>query len=584
MKTPQDRCTRRCARWAAAAVAIAAALPTQAYAAGLLAGGPRVAPNPNPRAPLVAVLTFDAARRAGPRVEVDDGRRLRVLDFAPVEPGTRTLPIIGLRADTAHRLRLTLREPDGRLAEPSAWIDYRTPPLPLADHGFPPIEITKADTARMEPGYTLVSIRRAAVGRSPWRTDRQFRFGRQWGCLVILDDEGQVVWYYLGDSRTAGVKQLDNGNILIHRADSTLTEIDMLGNPVRQWYPQNHRGGGAQAGAPANMITGAVPIEGLEALHHQPFQMPNGNYLSFGAHARRIPGYYTSETDPAAPRREQLVVGDRVVEFDAAGRIVWSWDTFDHLDPLRIGYELTASYWQTRGFEGGLDWTHGNGVSYDSRTGVVLASFRHQDASIAIDRRTGQIRWILGEPTDWGPLQSKVLKPVGALRWPYHSHNPRFTQAGTVIMFDNGTWGARPFRKPIDPIEHFSRAVEYEVDEQAMTVRQVWTSGDTLTPDSCSSIAMSDAWRLPKTDNILVFYALCLRNRPGMSWNDNGPLPSPEDQAPNASRIREYTRTATPEIVFEALIRDPNDLVVWEVYGGQRIPSLYPGTRPPAVR
>jgi hypothetical protein len=73
---------------------------------------------------------------------------------------------------------------------------------------------------------------------------------------------------------------------------------------------------------------------------------------------------------------------------------------------------------------------------------------------------------------------------------------------------------------------------------------------------------MGDAWRLPRTNNILVIYAMCLRNRPGMSWNDNSPLPSPEDQAPNASRIREYTRSDKPDIVFEVLARDPNDLVL----------------------
>jgi hypothetical protein len=90
---------------------------------------------------------------------------------------------------------------------------------------------------------------------------------------------------------------------------------------------------------------------------------------------------------------------------------------------------------------------------------------------------------------------------------------------------------------------------------------------------------MGDAWRLPTTDNILVIYPMCLRNRPGMSWNDNSGLPSPEDQAPNASRIREYRRTSAREIVFEVTVRDPNDLVQWELYGGQRIESLYPQHR-----
>jgi hypothetical protein len=537
---------------------------------------PSVRPNTNERAPLVALLSLEASEPSRAIVEVVGPARSWRVEFPKAASGKRELPIIGLRANTAHRMRVQLVDARDAAGAWSDWVEFHTPSLPLTDHGFPPIRVTKADTRRMEPGYTLLSVRRASQGRSPWRTFAQRNFMRAWGAIVILDPEGQVVWYYLGDSRFAGVKQLANGNILANRADSTTTELDLQGNILRQWYPAKAppRKDGVLAGS---RRADAVAIEGAEALHHQPFQLPNGNFLTYAAESQRIPNYYTSETDAGAPRKEQLVIGDRILEFDSRGRVVWSWSTFDHLDPFRIGYELTASYWQTRGFPEALDWTHANGLSYDDKNGLVIASFRHQDATIAIEHKSGKIRWILGEPTDWGPLADKVLKPVGPIRWPYHSHNPRFTGAGTLIMFDNGTWGARPFRKPMDPSEHFSRSVEFEIDQKAMTVRQVWASADKLDEDSCSAIAMGDAWRLPQTDNILEVAALCLRNRPGMTWNDKDESrPSPEDQAQNGARIREYTRTATPEVLFEAVVRDPSDIVSWMVYGGQRIKSLYP--------
>jgi hypothetical protein len=61
-----------------------------------------------------------------------------------------------------------------------------------------------------------------------------------------------------------------------------------------------------------------------------------------------------------------------------------------------------------------------------------------------------------------------------------------------------------------------------------------------------------------------------------MSFNDNDESrPNVEDRSPDPPRIREYTRTQPAEILFEARLRDPNDLIHWEVYGGQRIPSLY---------
>ena len=77
--------------------------------------------------------------------------------------------------------------------------------------------------------------------------------------------------------------------------------------------------------------------------------MPNGNYLALTANAKEIENYYTSETDPDAPRANQKVVGDKIVEFTPEGEIVWDWNTFDHLDIWRFGYLLTEVYWHTRG-------------------------------------------------------------------------------------------------------------------------------------------------------------------------------------------------------------------------------------------
>jgi arylsulfate sulfotransferase len=254
---------------------------------------------------------------------------------------------------------------------------------------------------------------------------------------------------------------------------------------------------------------------------------------------------------------------------------VWSWDAFDHLDPFRIGYQTIDAYWHTRGFPDSADWTHGNGVVYDAAGDAVVFSLKHQDAVLKVDRATGRIRWILGEPTDWGPLADRVLRPVGEpFRWPYHGHNPRLTRHGTIVMYDNGSWGARPFRAPVPPEQVQSRAVEFEVDERAMTVRQVWSSEDPRRPAGCHSPGMGDAHRLPVTDNMLVVYSICMLRRPGMTLSEYEKDKLAESQAPYEAFVREYTRSTPPQIVFEARIRDPNDVMQWEVYGGFRTPDL----------
>jgi hypothetical protein len=270
-------------------------------------------------------------------------------------------------------------------------------------------------------------------------------------------------------------------------------------------------------------------------------------------------------------------MGDRVVEYTRQGEIVWSWDAFDHLDPYRIGYTALDPYWHVRGFPNHRDWTHGNGLAYDERADAIIMSFRLQDALVAADRATGAVRWILGEPTDWrADLQARLLRPLGDLRWPYHGHNPRLTHAGTVMLFDNGIFQARPFRPPLPPDQTFSRAVEFEIDEPAMTVRQVWASAHALDEDSINSWAMGDAHRLPQTDNVLVIYAICVPRRPNLAYDEWQTEKPSVAEFPFGARIREYTRTTPPETLFDLEVADPNDVIQWEVYGGLRVPSLYP--------
>ncbi len=126
-----------------------------------------------------------------------------------------------------------------------------------------------------------------------------------------------------------------------------------------------------------------------------------------------------------------------------------------------------------------MDWTHGNGVTYDPRDNTVIMSLRNQSAMIKVSRKTGEVIWILGQNHGWGAdWQDKVLKPVGATQLPYYGHNPRVTPQGTIVLYDNALDQALPFdggqRKGVH--DTLSRGVEYEIDEEAMTVRQLWAS------------------------------------------------------------------------------------------------------------
>ena len=532
-----------------------------------IAATPELEANPTGRVPLAAVIRFNAGPGIGSQLTITDGDNTWSASFddAVAQDGSYQIPIVGMRPDREHRVTLELTAPDG--ATETHRFTHRAPPLPENPLAIPPIDVKVSRPERMEPGVTFLSVRRRALGRPHWLTPKQRRFTQGWGMLMAIDAKGDIIWYYNSEYRTAGIDRLLNGNILMHRTDFSTIEIDLLGNTVRQFYAGDRP-------FPPPEDPDAIPIKGQQTLHHQPHQMPNGDFLAFSANGYLVQDYYSSDTDPEAPRQDTMVMADTVVQITPQGEQVWSWNTFDYLDPFRLGYDTFWSYWWVRGFDQHMDWTHANGLSYDESDDSILVSLRNQSAILKIDQQTKNIKWILGRHDGWpASLQDKLLTPVGDLLWPGYQHNPRMTHAGTVILFDNRAHGgAMAFEERLPVHKNFSRGVEYEVDEEAMTVRQIWTSGDTQGDEPCYTNAMSDAWRLPLTDNRLVIHAFCLPLLEGLSEDVMDPTKRATDDMPYGGRILEY---AGDEIVFRADVVDAHDLIQWEVYGGFRSPGIY---------
>lgn len=383
-----------------AGIGLAAVLTGCGSATSDFVSEPVVEQNPNPRVPLAAVLTFDAGGPVTTTVDFASGDQRWSVDFDS-DP-TEGLPLVGLKPGQVYEFNITATDSAGRQLSAGP-IQYETPPLPYSTLEFPPVWVNVSKPDEMEPGITFLSVRRRAPGRPNWLTPAQRKFSTQWGIIVALDPAGEVVWYYEADQRVAGIDRLQNGNLLFHQTDFRTLEVDVLGNTVTEWYAAER-----PFGKPDNPE--AVPIQNAQTIHHQPLETPQGTFLSFSANARQVENYYTNEYDPDAPRKTQWVMGDDVIEFDRDGNELWRWSTWDYLDPFRVGYDLTGAYWPVRGFPDHLDWTHGNGLEYDPRDDSIIINLRLQDALFKIDRKSGEIVWILGEHTDWPEeLQEKLL-------------------------------------------------------------------------------------------------------------------------------------------------------------------------------
>lgn len=273
--------------------------------------------------------------------------------------------------------------------------------------------------------------------------------------------------------------------------DNRVTEIDVLGNKLGEWFAANRpEGPGEGIGIPT--LT----------MHHEVDELSNGNILVMGTELREYEDWWTSEQDPAAPRNDEKVMGDHIIEFTREGQVVWEWKALDHLDPYRIGYETFTPYWIRRGFESARDWSHGNGFFHDERDDSLLT-------------------------------------------------------------------------KPLPPALTWTRAVEYRIDEEKRTVKQLWQS-EGYREDALMTFAMGEADVMPNSGNVLVFYGTAgvVTDR-SLKWSDV--LGARGNRDPNrGTRIREFTRTYPPQLVWDVDLFDTTRRsgVRWSIYGGARIPRL----------
>lgn len=409
----------------------------------------------------------------------------------------------------------------------------------------------------MEPGLTLFSLVRWPESGA----DENF------GALVVVDERGAVVWHHVAGETVEDARQLPNGNILYSagRRNGIAREIDGRGNVVRCWFTRR---------SPRKPVDGCVLVD-TDSFHHETGVLPSGNLFTLSTEVRKLEDYPASEVDSTVKSESIHVVGDVLAELSpSSGELVRAWKLMDVLDPYRIAFNsLGGTYWEklypeeTR--EGMNDWAHANGAFYDEASDAFVISLRHQDAVVKIRAGTGELVWILGNHDNWNErLRAKLLKPRGELSWPYHQHSPEITPRGTLLVFDNGTHRASPFtgQEKMPTAESFSRAVEYEIDEAAMEVREVWWYGGQGAEDErFFSTFISDVDWLPSTGNVLV--------TDGGRIEDAEGRPTGRPGVHRWARIVELTHENPPAKVFELEIRgEPPE--GWHVYRAERIKSL----------
>jgi arylsulfate sulfotransferase len=125
------------------------------------------------------------------------------------------------------------------------------------------------------------------------------------------------------------------------------------------------------------------------------------------------------------------------------------------------------------------------------------------------------------------------------------------------MLFDNGNQRRRPFEER--PDENYSRAVEYAIDDERMTVSEIWSYGG-HGDEVFFSAALGDVDWLPKTGNVLL--------TDGFRFTSSLPRV-------RFARIVEVTHTNPALKVFELIIGNAGPQSGWHVYRSERLASLY---------
>jgi arylsulfate sulfotransferase len=476
-------------------------------------------------APLAATLqlTTDVPSRVSVSVEDDLGRTWvrKFYDYGTVH----SLPLLGFKPGRIYNITVTVHDRHRNAVTADQPVKFITDMQPVY---FPVITLLQADPGRMEPGYTLFRV--GVHNEMYW-------YG------VIVDSSGEVVWYS-GVPSTADLRQLDNGNLFMPWR-TNFFEVNLLGQIVNSWV------------VPTNL-----PIN-----LHEGLPTDHGTILYLTTPVMVVSNYPTSMTNPNAPLATTNVHYEKIVEISATNAtLLNTWSPINFLDPRRISYLI--SY-----FGGGWDSEHANSICEDPSDDSLIVSLRHQNAVIKFSRATGELRWILGPPENWGPeWQFYLLKPVGSsFVWPYAQHSAILTPQGTLLLFDNGNFRASPFAPTVPDAKNYSRAVEYFINEGTMQVTQLWEYGRTNVAQQLYADHEGNAEWEPHTGNILVDFA-------AVSYV-NGVAPSSYGPSATMARITEVTHDAIPQVVFDLEVsmydQTGTSYKDCSIYRCHRIPDLY---------
>ena len=265
--------------------------------------------------------------------------------------------------------------------------------------------------------------------------------------FVATDLDGNLIWYYPREMLFLthpepggvffGIHTENNGD----QSRQILRAFDLTGMTVMETNA-----------ARINEQLAALGKRQINGFHHEARRLSNGNILT-------LAGVEQILTDVQGPGPVD-VLGDMILVLNRNLEVIWTWDTFDHLDVKRLATQgemcTPAACPPTFLSRTVNDWVHGNAVA-ETPDGNLIYSSRSQDWVIKIryghGYGDGGVIWKLGKDGDFR------INSADPYPWFSKQHDPEFEADGTLTIFDNGN-----IRNASDPSAN-SRGQVYRLDE-----------------------------------------------------------------------------------------------------------------------
>jgi len=292
---------------------------------------------------------------------------------------------------------------------------------------------------------------------------------------VIFDNTGSPIWYLQTSDERRDMKVQRNG---------MLTMLARTGGYRFVGLDTHYR-----------EIASYRAVNGYSTDEHELVVLENGYYLLIGLRHE-----YVDMTQYLPGANTNASVGQTIIqEFTPEGDLIFQWRAWDNFDVRDVHLDNP--------YGGGFRFPHMNAIDIDE-DGHILLSSRHISEITKINRDTGEIIWRLSGI----PKNNDFTYVNDPLSGPRNQHAIRYSGNGRYLMFDNGN-----LHSP-----QLSRAVEYELDLDAMTATVVWEFRET--PDVFSHY-MANTQRLPN-GNTLINWAV-------------GALPKLTEVRPNGTKAFE---------------------------------------------